>query len=91
MGVCTGLDGFKSALGRVRTSTAAGGHRPAAWSLTAHSSGITTLPQILLNLGEEHFAGAGMGLAQAQDHHPQAADQAAKLPLCPTRLHRAQV
>lgn len=28
--------------------------------------GITTLPQIPLNLGEEHFAGAGPGLAHAR-------------------------
>lgn len=49
----------------VRTSTEVGGYSSAARSLTAHGSGIITLPQILLNL-EEHFAGAGMGLAQAR-------------------------
>lgn len=53
----------------VRTSTGVGGqvlHCSSVWSLTVHSSSSITLPQIPLNLGEDHFAGAGVELAQAR-------------------------
>ena len=43
-----------------------GGHRSAAWSLMEHGGGITALPQTPLNVGAQHFAGAGPGLAHAR-------------------------